>query len=118
VKSMLGLRVKRLMSTAKSTVVGVDRIVVGSYKIYFEVRKGRTGFNLSISIENGKRVSQEIEKTLRKHNYEFESHIDSYGKERINVRNLSLDDLIFIRKLVKEAINVKLKREDNIVVFA
>ena len=99
------------------TLVGVKSIVNRPHKANIEIRLSSSGYAVTIVSRDAKYLL-EIAQRVKESGYIYNVYVDDNGFTRIHLRNLDIYDVVYIEKIVREALSKKRQREESLLALA
>jgi len=107
------------MYQANRTLIGVVAVVKRPYKARIEIRKTSDGYSVTIVLpNNAEKHLSKIADRLGRLGYMYSVDRDQYGYVRIHMPRLKYYDVMFIRKLVEDAVSSPPRGEEELAVCA
>lgn len=108
---------KKVHSSALATLIGIKTISSRPYKINIEVRLSTSGYSVTIVSRDAK-VLTGVAQRLRESDYRYAVYVDDYGFIRLHLRNLGLQDVAYIEKIVRETASKRKHIEESVFALA
>jgi len=105
------------MQQKARTLIGVMSVVKRPYKIRIEVRRSSDGYSTTIVVpSSAEKYLPKIEAKLRNAGYRYTVSTDHYGFTHIHLPGLRFYDVLYVRKLVEDALSIQKEEAVAVVV--